>query len=831
MAVINEDGDEHSSKVFLTSENGFGFIQTDKPIYSPKETVKIRIMRLDDDLRPIKDTIKLQIRNPARIIMDEAIFPGENRSHFIDYQFKIPPDPVKEHWFAVMSYGPGFSIENNVTFKVEEYVLPPFKLDLVSLPFISPSTKKVNGSVRAFYLSNGKPVSGSARFVFKVKTGKNVIPVGQTRDQPLIDGKSDYLFSIQEFIETNTWFPNVDGSRLMVEVIVIELSTGSKSKKIDDSTSFVNHPFSISFENAFKQFFPEQDNKLTAEILDVSQEPAPGVRTLMIVYERNSKTTRELVSDEFGRVEFLYKPGKVSSITYQISTQVDSLSASEQITKNHTLTRYKVNSGSLTIENRQDRFKVGQTYISKVSFEGSTFIFSHIYYALLIKGRIESFNKLPPDDVVQFPIEARMTPYFRLVVLSYRQDRIVSDSLLITVDEADCLLNVSYLDSKNVSKMQIKPGDTGSLVITSSPLSQVAIQAIDDAVYLLKSKNTLTRQKLVKIAKKKDHGCGPGGGLNSTDVILNAGLVLVGIESSKAGSFCREDHLKRARRSRLRAFDRGPKTGAQPDSCCKQALVQDKLNRSCSKRHSILLRHLKKYAKCGDKCAQHFCAKMFLACCEDANPVAKLAVAGMGSSSEDIARMKAFSPAITLELETELEEATLTRDDFRETWLFDILSVDQSGYYRHPITAPHSITSWTIDAVSLSAEKGLCMMDKPFKIQTSQQIFIRVDLPYSVVQDEQVEMLVNVFNYSPIDTTVTLYMYGPEGVCSQADSGQKTARRFIQLESGHSHSESFALLPLKPGEFDIKVVALSANMSDVVVRKLLVVPRGKVLEF
>lgn len=855
--MINENGDEQSSQVFLSTENGFGFIQTDKPIYTPKETVKIRMMRLDDNLRPISEAIKLQIKNPSNITMDEIIFPSTtSKDNFIiDYEFKIPPDPIKNTWQAIMFYGASFTIQTNITFKVDEYVLPPFKVILQSPIFISPSSKTINGSVQAYYLNNNKPVSGSARFIFKVKIGDDLIPVGQTRDQVLIDGKKEYLFSIQEFKEVNTWFPEVNGSRLIVEVIIVEISSGRKVKRIDDSTRFVNHPYLISFDNSFKQFYLEQENKLTGEIFDINHEPASGIPVIMTVYEKNKPSKSvQTISDQFGRVEMLYKPAKSSSsITYQIATKVIGLTDHEQVAVNHTLTRYKVKSGSLTIENRQDRFKVGQKYTSKISFEGSTFIFSHIYYTLLIKGKIASFAKLPDDDVLSFDIEASMRPHFRLVLFSYRQDRIVSDSLLITVDDANaggnsvnCNLNVSYRDSKNVSRETLKPGDSGTLIVTSLPKSQVAIQAIDEAVYLLQSKQILTKQKLIKITRQKDQGCGPGGGLNSTDVILNAGLIIIGIDSSKHGSLCKlpDEHksiltrLPRSSSARHYAIiDKSyVKNLDDPnhhhDPCCKHGYTHDNQNRSCVKRWNILLLHLRKYAKCGSKCNEHFCAKLFLKCCTEAHPQTKhLAVAGMTSSSinNDISRI--FTPKVTIEQEAEMEESTLTRDDFRETWLFDIIYINQSGINYYPIIAPHSITSWAIDALSLSRDGGLCLMSKPFRIKTTQELYMRVDLPYSVVQDEQVEMLINLFNYSPIDLSVTLYVYGPEGVCSQTDSGEKTARRFIQLQSGLSHSESFALLPLKVGEFDIKIVALSANMSDVVVKKILVVPRGEFISF
>ena len=99
----------------------------------------------------------------------------------IDYEFKIPPDPIENTWQVVMSYGPNFGASTNATFVVRRYTLPPFKIKINSPKFISPSSSAVNGSVEVFYLNNGKPITGTARFIFKVKlpSGK-IVALGQS---------------------------------------------------------------------------------------------------------------------------------------------------------------------------------------------------------------------------------------------------------------------------------------------------------------------------------------------------------------------------------------------------------------------------------------------------------------------------------------------------------------------------------------------------------------------------------------------------------------------------------------------------------------------------
>lgn len=61
LSFLRRNGEKESSIVRVRNDVGFGFIQTDKPIYTPRESVKIRMMRLNNELMPIKEPVKLEI--------------------------------------------------------------------------------------------------------------------------------------------------------------------------------------------------------------------------------------------------------------------------------------------------------------------------------------------------------------------------------------------------------------------------------------------------------------------------------------------------------------------------------------------------------------------------------------------------------------------------------------------------------------------------------------------------------------------------------------------------------------------------------------------------
>ena len=100
---------DHSSKknkyniVPISKLNGVTILQTDKPIYTPKQEIKIRMLRLDKDFKPINDHLRLKIINPQNIIMENLVFQKENQtSFFVDHYFYVPPAPIMGLWKAVV---------------------------------------------------------------------------------------------------------------------------------------------------------------------------------------------------------------------------------------------------------------------------------------------------------------------------------------------------------------------------------------------------------------------------------------------------------------------------------------------------------------------------------------------------------------------------------------------------------------------------------------------------------------------------------------------------------------------------------------------------------
>ncbi len=132
--------------------------------------------------------------------------------------------------------------------------------------------------------------------------------------------------------------------------------------------------------------------------------------------------------------------------------------------------------------------------------------------------------------------------------------------------------------------------------------------------------------------------------------------------------------------------------------------------------------------------------------------------------------------------------------------------------------------------MSISPNNGLCIMSSPYRIKTFQDVFIQVSLPYSVVQNEQMEMIATIFNYGNKRLPISVRFTGVEDICSEAPEAGKKARKQLSIDPNSFGIVAFPMVPLKAGTYDLKVAALWTNGSDVVIKTLNVIPPGTPVE-
>ncbi|CAG2106081.1 unnamed protein product [Medioppia subpectinata] len=418
---------------------------------------------------------------------------------------------------------------------------------------------------------------------------------------------------------------------------------------------------------------------------------------------------------------------------------------------------------------------VDDIYHSQIVVNGGT-ISNVFHFVVLNRGNI-IHTQIISDNKLRIEITREMTPYIRLMVLGFANDgkQLLSDSIKIYVNEEKCAFDVRF----DNDMVDAKPGQQLDLLISGSIDDSIGLLAIDEAVYHLRDKDKLTRSKLYNELSKSDTGCGPGTGLNVPLVANNMGLKII------------------------KGAINGSLNDKWEDVCVqRQTHYGQRIRRAMRGGHEGLLESNE-------------------ICCMYGQNAGLLYAESVSYMLND--NYQTDDDFVHVAYEQDLEDRVMIRSNFRQTWLFDIVVVNQSTT-AYAVTLPHSITT-SLSAMSLSADIGFCIQSMPIILRSFQDIFLDISMPPSVVQNEHLEAIVSVFNYSPKRVSVTVYTYRVNGICSEAETNEDRPKRQIQVDSNSLKTVSYPMVAIRSGVFEVKFVAVwSGGGADVVVKNFDVRP-------
>ncbi|KAM9388182.1 alpha-2-macroglobulin-like protein 1 [Phaethornis superciliosus] len=113
---------EEEKKVLIRKASNGTFIQTDKPIYHPGQTVKFRVVTLDEELIALNDSISLFLQDPKNNQIEQwlNVVPQDG---IADLSFQMSDEPLLGTYVISVNNAKAYG-----TFSVEEYVLPKFEV-------------------------------------------------------------------------------------------------------------------------------------------------------------------------------------------------------------------------------------------------------------------------------------------------------------------------------------------------------------------------------------------------------------------------------------------------------------------------------------------------------------------------------------------------------------------------------------------------------------------------------------------------------------------------------------------------------------------------------
>ncbi|XP_053405875.1 pregnancy zone protein-like isoform X2 [Mercenaria mercenaria] len=306
--IRGEDGNEgdnmftQSKEIQIVDTHQITFIQTDKPVYKPRDTVKFRLLTVTQDLKPLKaDIDSVTIHDPHDFYMRQwlAVQP---QAGLVSLDYRLYDEPVLGDW-KIVAVVNGRKIEQS--FSVQQYVLPKFQVYMELPKSLTVATKSLQFEVCARY-TFGKPVTGSvSASVCLENTETSWFCENRLRPcayiQSKMNGCHNFTVETKDLKVTERQFSLLCKPRLMVHANVTEKDTGLTVEEKQQGVGVWEERVKLKFisDKYFKPFFP-YTGKLYAWKPDGS--PAAGEKVTLTIGKLGILAT--LYIDKTGHAEF-----------------------------------------------------------------------------------------------------------------------------------------------------------------------------------------------------------------------------------------------------------------------------------------------------------------------------------------------------------------------------------------------------------------------------------------------------------------------------------------------------------------------------------------------
>ncbi|XP_066564885.1 alpha-2-macroglobulin isoform X2 [Amia ocellicauda] len=789
----------HNQTKFLISPNRpVTFMQTDKPIYKPGQTVKFRIVSLDTSFLPINQvfpTVELQDPSSNRIAQ------WLNRSSttgILDFSLPMSPEAIQG------SYHISAWNEKNEQmvhlFEIKEYVLPKYEVK-VNLPaFITildteapfkvcgkyTYGKPVLGNVRAevcrkpyryYWLPNANEISDLCK-KFDLTTDKTGCASGIIDLSGFALNKTGYqdIFELKSQLEE-------DGTGVILE--------GS------GSSTFTSDVLNIKFENLAKAFMPgipfegkikvtrPDSSPVASELikLSVGQNPVPDTMNLTTDSDGSIDFSLDTSSWKLESISLSAKSSQEVSYPYESGVRRPMYGTAFALlkpfySKSNSFLKIQQADGELSCE--KDETIIAQYIIQGEELKNGQHFIDFFYLvmskgSLVRHGRVEvvlSKEKVQMGEL-SFTLKRteELAPVAQVVVYTVLPDgEAVADSFDFAVQK--CFKNKVSL---KFSSSQELPGEHTTLDLQAEPGSLCALRAIDQSVLLLKAEQELSVDYVYgQLPVQKMSGYPYRA--NEEDVYQ-----------------CFPRPLALQKRSLFMPYD--PKYDVY--GIFRDVGVKLLTNSDVKKPLECLFTMWPE---------MHFAAAPGPAL--DASPMAFLdTVPQLGSSLPENSTPK-----------------QTVRTFFPETWIWDLVSVGESGSVQILQTVPDTITKWEAGAFCTSS-LGFGLSPST-DLTAFQPFFVSLTLPYSVIRGEVFELKATVFNYLPECIMVKVSLAGSQQFKAQDCNG---CQYTLCLCAEESKTFTWMVTPTALGQVNISVSAEALQTEDLCGNEVATVPeRGRI---
>uniref|UniRef100_A0A8C4SXG6 Alpha-2-macroglobulin-like protein 1 n=1 Tax=Erpetoichthys calabaricus TaxID=27687 RepID=A0A8C4SXG6_ERPCA len=694
---------ENKKKVLITPMRSMTFIQTDKPIYKPGQTVKFRIFAMNEDFLPVNEKYTtVELVDPRSNRIGQWLNISTN-SGIVDLSYPTTSEAPLGMYTVTAWQEQGFS--NHEKFKVKEYVLPKYEV-VIKLPeTVTIEDTEVKVQVCGKY-TYGKPVVGSVKLSFCRKAFYYWFSTGEQRDicQRFIimtdkSGCTTQVVELEGYALNSTGY---EGS-FRADAELTEEGTGV-TLQASSTAKFTDILVNINFEdtpNSYKQGIPF-NGKIKVNQADSS--PVANKQVFLNISRSGMAETQVLNTNENGVAFFSLNTSSWGNSTVSlkayykkdISYTFGLVSPRYHGANLFLKPFYSKSKSFVKIQDFNEEFeceteaKIIIDYIIKRDEleEGATFV--EFFYQVVAKGGIAVHGRLQThlkdgeegSFDFTFPVTSNVSPYAQVLIYTILPSgEMIADSNNFKVKK--CFKN--KVELRFSSSRELPGGDT-NLHLQAKPGSLCSVRSVDKSVLLMDSSHELT-----------------------ADVVYNH----IPVQKMNGYNYRVEDY--------------------------EQDLCFNPFVRPIQKRSIYHFLHHSEndifsiFKSLGLKLLTNSDVKKPVTCYENDY---RMRFSVRENSPPRLGMAGAPGPNIAKET---------VRKFFPETWIWNLISVGETGVIDLPQTVPDTITEWQADAFCTSPEGfGLA---HPIGLTAFQPFFVELTLPYSVVRGEAFQLKASVFNY------------------------------------------------------------------------------------
>ncbi|XP_038963370.1 C3 and PZP-like, alpha-2-macroglobulin domain containing 8 isoform X2 [Rattus norvegicus] len=816
---INIEGAKHKfSKrrvVLVKNKESVVFVQTDKPVYKPGQSVKFRIVSMDKNLHPLNELFPLAYIEDPKInrIMQWQDIKTENGLKQLS--FSLSAEPIQGPYKIVILKQSGVKEEHSFT--VMEFVLPRFGVDVKVPNAISVYDEIISVTACATY-TYGKPVPGRVKISlchgnpsFRSQTKSACKEEDSELDN---NGCSTQEVNITEFRLKENYLKVRQAFH--VNATVTEEGTGSEfsgSGRIEVKRTRNKFLF-LKADSHFRHGIPFF---VKVRLVNIKGDPIPNQQ--VFIKAQGAGFTNATTTDQHGLAKFSIDTSGISRYILNIkvyhkeenSCIHSSCTAERHAEAHHTAYAvYSLSKSYIYLDTEAGVLPCNQSHTVQAHFilKGQVLgVLPQIvfHYLVMAQGSIlqtgNHTHQVEPGEspvqgnfALEIPVEFSMVPMAKMLIYTILPDgEVIADSVKFQVEK--CLRHEVHL---SFSPSQSLPASQTHMRVTASPQSLCGLRAVDQSVLLLKPEAEL-----------------------SPSLIYD----LPGMQESK---FIPRSHYP---------FE-------DEDGCViYRPRVIGKLTYSVPYgREKDVFRYMR---DTGLTALTNLKLRTF---CFDYDMV-PLAVPAARSSdlfnsdgygSWRSARVKSLPPKKAPHKDPPPKDPVIEtiRNYFPETWVWDLVTVNSSGAAELEMTVPDTITEWKAGALCLSNDTGLGLSSVA-TLQAFQPFFVELTMPYSVIRGEAFTLKATVMNYLPTSLPMAVQLEAsPDFTAVPVGNDQDS----YCLGANGRHTSSWLVTPKSLGNVNFSVSAEAqqspepcgsevatvpeTGRKDTVVKVLIVEPEG-----